>query len=329
MLHQIAPGQLQLHSLPLEDTNGLSWMRPTWSRASTTRFALIWMATWHILAYLMILLYLAMFDLIWETLITEYDWSSWIMIEGSLAVKLPTRWTDGKAEVGRVREEKKRSEKIREAINSEKKEDAGARKDRKVTIHSVFPMICGSRGSKSNLAKAAGAEPSGQMRRWKVARRCGAKHISKSKCYKTPSRFGAILEVEMSKKCTPLWREAHFQVKMYKTPSPEHFLEVAMSKKCTPLWREAHFQVKMYKNTFAPDHFWKLRCPKSARHCGAKHISKSNSVLNWPTSDHFLKLQTSKKCTPLCQKAHFQVKSVKQLKVLSLFLTFRCRKSAH
>ena len=35
-------------------------------------------------------------------------------IEGSLEVKLPTIWTDGKAEVGRVREEKKRSEKIRE-----------------------------------------------------------------------------------------------------------------------------------------------------------------------------------------------------------------------
>ena len=27
-----------------------------------------------------------------------------------------------------------------------------------------FPMICGSRGSKSRLAKAAGAEPTGQMR---------------------------------------------------------------------------------------------------------------------------------------------------------------------
>ena len=24
-------------------------------------------------------------------------------------------------------------------------------------------------------------------------------------------------------------------------------LEVAMSKKCTPLWREAHLEVKMYK----------------------------------------------------------------------------------
>ena len=34
--------------------------------------------------------------------------------KGSLAVKLPTRWKDGKAAVRRVREEKPRSEKIRE-----------------------------------------------------------------------------------------------------------------------------------------------------------------------------------------------------------------------
>ena len=64
-------------------------------------------------------------------------------------------WRDGKAEVGRVREKKSRREKIREE-NSEKKEDAGARKGRKVAKHSVFPMICGSGGSKRGLAKAAG-----------------------------------------------------------------------------------------------------------------------------------------------------------------------------
>ena len=129
----------------------------------------------------------------------------------------------------------------------QKKEDADARKGRKVAKHYVFPMICGSGGSKSRLAKAAGAEPAGQMRDeklhavvarstfpsqnvqntpgpdhfWKLrcrksARRCGAKHISKSKCTKH-TRSGPLLEVEMSKKCTPLWREAHFQVKMYKT----------------------------------------------------------------------------------------------------------------
>ena len=38
----------------------------------------------------------------------------------------------------------------------------------KSTIHCVFPMVCGSGGSKSNLAKAAGAEPAGQMRDEKV-----------------------------------------------------------------------------------------------------------------------------------------------------------------
>jgi len=58
------------------------------------------------------------------------------------------------------RQEERRSKKRK----SEKKEDPGARKGRKVAKHFVFLMICGSGGSKSRLAKAAGAEPSGQMR---------------------------------------------------------------------------------------------------------------------------------------------------------------------
>jgi len=36
-------------------------------------------------------------------------------------VKLPTIWTDGKAEVGRVRKEKRRREKIREEKESEER----------------------------------------------------------------------------------------------------------------------------------------------------------------------------------------------------------------
>jgi len=51
----------------------------------------------------------------------------------------------------------------------------------------------------------------------------------------------------MSKKCTPLWREAHLQVKkLHKHLTFGADLEVAMSKKCTPLWHEAHFEVKMH-----------------------------------------------------------------------------------
>ena len=54
-------------------------------------------------------------------------------------------------------------EKIRDG-ESQKREDAGARKGREVAKHCVFPVFCGSGGSKSRLAKAAGAETSGQMR---------------------------------------------------------------------------------------------------------------------------------------------------------------------
>ena len=59
-----------------------------------------------------------------------------------------------------------------------------------------------------------------------------------------------------------------------------------MSKKCTPLWREVHFQVKMYKAHQVRTTFLKLRCRKSVRRCGAKHISKSKCK-NTRGSDHF------------------------------------------
>ena len=121
------------------------------------------------------------------------------------------RW---KAEMGRVREkrrveERRVEERKSEKRKSQKKEDAGARKGRKVAKQGVFPMICGSGGSKSRLAKAAGAEPCGQMRD-EIARRCGAKHISKPKC----TKHHMLVEVEMSKMCTPLWCQAHFKVRI-------------------------------------------------------------------------------------------------------------------
>ena len=50
----------------------------------------------------------------------------------------------------------------------------------------------------------------------KIARRCGEKHIMKSKCTKHVG-FGALFQVLMSKNCTPLWRNAHLEVKLHKT----------------------------------------------------------------------------------------------------------------
>jgi hypothetical protein len=63
--------------------------------------------------------------------------------------------------MGRVREKRREEERRSEKRKSQKKEDAGGRKGRKVAKHSVFPMNSGSGGSKSRLAKAADAEPSG------------------------------------------------------------------------------------------------------------------------------------------------------------------------
>ena len=62
--------------------------------------------------------------------------------------------------------EKVRREKINKIRDgeSQKREDAGARKGTKVAKDCVFPVICGSGGSKSRLAKAAGAEPVRQMK---------------------------------------------------------------------------------------------------------------------------------------------------------------------
>ena len=126
-------------------------------------------------------------------------------------VKLPTIWTDGKAEVRRVREEKgrRRSEKRK----SQKKEAPGARKGGKVAKHCVFFNACDS-GSKSRLAKAAGAEPSGEMRNQKLHALVAQSkfEVKKTKKASRPEHFWKL----RSKKCTRLWREAHFEVQTCK-----------------------------------------------------------------------------------------------------------------
>ena len=96
---------------------------------------------------------------------------------------------------------------------------------------------------------------------------------------------------------------------MLKTEGFGPLLEVEMLKKCTALWREAHFEAK---NTPWSDHFWKLRCRKSARRCGAKHISKSKCTKHTILGP-LLEVEMLKKCTPLWREGHFEVKMFKTL----------------
>ena len=119
------------------------------------------------------------------------------------------------------------------------------------------------------------------------------------------------------KNYTPFVARSTFGSQKAKNTPPDHFWKLRCRKKCMPLWREADLEVKMYKthharstfgscdvenvhavvarstcpsqnveNTPTSDHFWKFRCRKSARRCGAKHISKSKCTKH-PCTDHF------------------------------------------
>ena len=120
------------------------------------------------------------------------------------------------------------------------------------------------------------------------------------------------------KNCTPLWREAHFQVKMYKTHHSRTTFGSCDVEKVHAVVARSTFPSQNVQNTSASDHFWKLRCQKSARRCGAKHISKSK-VLKTDGLGPLLEVEMSKKCTPLWREAHFQVKMYKTLGVRTTF----------
>ena len=227
-----------------------------------------------------------------------------MIAKGSLEVKLRTVWTDGKAEMGRVREEKE-----------QKREDQrrGRVRRKKMQAHEKIAK------SRNTVFFQWFVAPEG--RRVGSLKRRVRSHVARW---------------EM-KSCTPWWREAHFQVKMYKAhqgrstfgswdvqkvhtvaarstcPSQNvqstALLEVEMSKKCTQCWRETHSQVKMYKahqcrstfgswdvqkvhtvvarSTFRSQnfqklrgsgHFWTFRCRFAWQAQGIVHLVKSEQT---------------------------------------------------
>jgi len=185
-----------------------------------------------------------------------------------------------KAEMGGVREEKTRTKR-----KSQKKEDQGERKDGKVAKHCVFPMICGSEGRKVGSPKR---RVRSQLARWEM------------------------------KSCTPLWREAHLQVKKLKAPHVRSTFGSCDVEKVHAVVARSTFRSQNVKNTRGLDHFWKLRCRKSARRCGAKHVSKSKCTKHL-SFGALLEVEMSKKCTPLWREAHFEAKMLKTPGVWTTF----------
>ena len=106
---------------------------------------------------------------------------SW-MSERSLEVKLPTIWTDEKQSRAEAERRGRLEERSSEKRKNQRKEDADARKGRKVAKHCIYPMICG--GSEGRKVGSLKRRVRSQLARWEM------------------------------KNCMPLWREAHFKVEM-------------------------------------------------------------------------------------------------------------------
>ena len=178
--------------------------------------------------------------------------------------------------MGRVREEKKK-----EKVSEERRSRCAKRYESRK--HCLFPMICGSGGSKRRLSKAAGAEPAGQMKDEKL-------HLARST----------------------------FQVKRCKTPQLRSTFRSCAVEKVHAVVARSTFPSENVQNTPFSDHFWQLRCRKSAHLCGATQISKSKCTKHTMVGA-LLEVEMSKKCTPLWREAHFEVKMYNAHQVRTTF----------
>ena len=75
--------------------------------------------------------------------------------------------------------------------------------------------------------------------------------------------FAPLLEVPMSLKCTPLWREEHFEVKMYKTPHVHATFGGSDVEKVHAVVARSTFRSQKCKKTGGFEPFLTLRCRKS------------------------------------------------------------------
>ena len=125
------------------------------------------------------------------------------------------------------------------------------------------------------------------------------------------------------KNCTPLWREAHFEVKMYKTHQRRTTFGSCDVEKVHAVVARSTFRSQNVENTPAPDHFWQLRCRKSARRCGAKHISKSKCTKHYQVRTTF-EGSDVEKVHAVVARSTFRSQNVKNTRGSDHFWRFRC-----
>ena len=156
-------------------------------------------------------------------------------------------------------EKRKEGERRSEKRKSQKKEDPDARKGLKVAKHSVFPTFWPSGQLKSRLAKAVGAEPSGQMRNQKLHA-----SVARSRFWSQNAQHTSVSDHFWKLKCwkvhTGVARSAFRSQNVQNTPGPEHLHQRCSEVRALISLERLHFgvsdhQVSLHDFAWQMQHF--------------------------------------------------------------------------
>ena len=153
-------------------------------------------------------------------------------------------------------------------------------------VQKLYAAVAKSTFGSENVKKLTIRDHFLKFRCPKIVRRCGEKHIWKWKCLKTDDP-GPFFEVQMLNNCTRLWRKAHSEVKMYKTPHSESTFWGSAVEKLHAAVAKSTLWSQNVQNTSVLEHFSNIWCAKIARPCGEKHFLKSKCTKHVSSGQFF------------------------------------------
>ena len=177
-------------------------------------------------------------------------------------------------------------------------------------VEKLHPIVARSTFGNQNVQSTPTSDHFWKLRCRKGACRCGAKHISKSNVLKTDGLGAFFGSWHVEKVHAVMARSTFRSQNVQSTPRSEQFWKLSWdAQKVHAVVARSTFRSQHVQSTPRSEQFWKLRCSKSARCCGAKHISKSTCAKHFSLWALF-EVEMSKECT-LWREAHFEVNSVK------------------
>ena len=177
------------------------------------------------------------------------------------------RW---KAEMGRVREKRRVEERRWQKRKSQKKEAQMREKVGKSRDTVFFQWFVAPEGRKVGSLKR---RVRSHLARWEI------------------------------KKCTPLWREAHFEVKVYKTHHSRITFGSCDVEKVHAVVSRSTFRSQNVKNTRGSDHFWRFKC--RARRKGLCTLSRVGKTWGFCIIFNYNHHYATQRCNTLQLHLHY------------------------